>query len=178
MQEQVNSRVIPKWLVITAISVITLVVLVAGGLFAYNQLTIANSKNVAVTEPSPQGGNETVEDSTADDTGAVDALGFALGSLFKYVETYSAESCSELSYVASQLAMSTPLDSYRGTYEKIITNLGAITSVCPYEPANSDSIYLAGETRKNVAKILNDRKWLGMNNWDKQPPVPGKQAQG
>lgn len=178
MPEQNNSRILPKWLVITVVCVITFVILVAGGLFAYNQLTLANANNSvvseAITEPDT---NKNIEP-LVDDSGALDALGGAMGGLFSYIETYSGEDCSYLSLLTSQLSMSTPLDSYRGTYEKIKSNLVLITSVCPYDPSNSDAVYFATETRKDVVKILEERKWLGSSSWGGPLPVPGKQVQG
>lgn len=164
---------LPRWLTISTAVLMVVVVVAGGGLFAYNQFNIARMPveptvdSAAVTVPS---------EPTVDDSGATNALGGAVGALFGYVETYSLEDCDYVAFTAGELRLATPLDSYRGTYESIASGMEIVAELCASDPSDKGAIGLAISTREKVAKILNDREWLGMSNWGTPRPVSGKQT--
>jgi hypothetical protein len=123
---------------------------------------------------SGDGGGAAAEESDVDDSAARSAIGIAKGALFRYVETNAAEDCSFVAVIGQQAADATPLESYRGTYESIATNMKTIAQICAAgDPANVDGVNLAALTWQSVEDLL--REWknplMGGN-----PPVPGNQA--
>jgi len=100
-----------------------------------------------------------------DDAAALDNLGSAIGALYAYAEGQTPDDCSYVAYVAASMLSATPLDSYRGTYESIQQRMANVGALCSLNPHDSLAIGEATSTRNDVVKILNDRAWLGMNNW-------------
>lgn len=123
---------------------------------------------------SDDGGGAAAEESDVDDSAARSAIGIAKGALFGYVETNSAEDCSFVAVIGQQVADATPLESYRGTYESIATNMKMIAQICAAgDPANVDGVKLAALTWQSVEDLLREWKAPLMGG---SPPVPGNQA--
>jgi hypothetical protein len=143
---------------------VVLVVLAGGSLFAYNQFVLAqDGAPVAGESGNPEPVAAVAPE--ADDTSAIDALVLSIGALFGYAESGSTEDCKYVDYLYPQVAEATPLESYRGTYEKIASQMESIASRCFIDPTDESAIHLAVTTRPLVAGILDDRKAMGMTNW-------------
>lgn len=172
----IEPKQIPQWVLATTLGAIALVVIVGGGLFAYNQFTIARGS----LEPAPASAGTSAPaaagEDDGDDSGATSALTMLVGALFIYIETGAAEDCEFIAYLTPELAAATPLDSYRGTYEKITAQTRTIVDSCLGDPASADAISLAGITRPLVTEILDERNVLGGNWTAGELPVAGRQA--
>lgn len=156
-----------------AISLATLGMIIAAGaaLFAYNQLLqIQGQLQPASSRPTSDAEPAT----TPDDSAALENLSMTLGAIFSYVEKSSPDDCMFLIVATDQLAGSTPLESYRGRYEGVEGDLRVITSLCAMDPLDSVAIESAVRVRRDVAEILNERKFMGLE-WGEPEPVPGKQ---
>ncbi|TPW78427.1 hypothetical protein [Schumannella sp. 10F1B-5-1] len=127
------------------------------------------------TAPSPSSSEDgaSSDNSNVDDSAALSALQIGGGALYGWVETYSSEDCSYVSYMADQLEDATPLDSYRGTYETVITNMKLVGQVCAGDPRNRDAVTVAISTRNLMVSILKEQDEAYSDIGD---PVPGRRA--
>jgi hypothetical protein len=111
----------------------------------------------------------------ADDSAALGHLSGAMGALYAYIEIQSMEDCDYVAYVAGGLASSTPLSSYRGTYESVTRSMAQISELCLIDPTNETAVDLAVSTRPDVTAILDDREYLGGNWSSGERPIKGRQ---
>lgn len=145
---------IPKWLAITAVSVITITVLAVGVTFIVSQVNQSNS-NSSVTKDSPTETPAPVNTAPAvqvkqDDSAAQNALLMVSGALNQVDVSGTSSDCDYLGLVIGMMSTATPLDSYRGTYEQIQTNAQTVYMLCGVDPSSEDAKSLARSTRSMI----------------------------
>lgn len=144
---------LPKWFLITVISIVTLVIVVSGSLFAYNQFQLAQispSKTSSSIE-TPQNAEDEIAE--VDDSAAINALMMTSGALNQLAINQTQTDCQFLLLAWESMLGATPLDSYRGSYEQVLSNVDTVVSLCLLNPSDPNGTTLAVSTRDLISSI-------------------------